>query len=180
MRHRILSSWEQPLFRFSVPPHLRSWLLEPASLTARCQASSTQFRVKVLRAHAGPSLMTPHGRPRTRPPVRQREVLLECDGVPVIFAHTELPLTPRGRLTHWLAGLGSRSLGSLLFAYPGFCRGGIEIRRLKTQDALYQRALQAAGLSGQPVLWARRSRHALGAQSVQVTEIFLPAIQNLR
>lgn len=179
MSRRSTSRWEQPLFRFTVPGALRSWLLEPDSLTARCQEASTLFRVKVLRADSGSSLMAPHGR-QQRPMVRQREVLLECDGVPVIFAHTELPLAPRGRLTRWLAGLGSRSLGSLLFAYPGFKRGRIEVRRLDTHDVLYQRAVQAANLPGQPQLWARRSKHVLGRQSVIVTEVFLPAILQLR
>ena len=179
MSRRSISRWEQPLFRLMVPGALRSWLLELGSLTARCQSASKQFRVKLLRADSGPSLMAPHGR-QQRPMVNQREVLLECDGVPVIFAHTELPLVPRGRLTRWLAGLGSRSLGSLLFAYPGFKRGRIEVRRLHAHDVLYQHAVQATGLSGQPQLWARRSKHVLGRQSVLVTEVFLPAIQKLR
>jgi chorismate-pyruvate lyase len=52
-----------------------------------------------------------------------REVVLECDGVPVIFAHTTLSTAANGRLTRWMAALGSRSLGSLLFTYPGFRRG---------------------------------------------------------
>lgn len=180
MSCRCISRWEQPLFQFSVPGALRSWLLESDSLTARCQASADLFRVRVLRASTGASLMAQHGQPQKRPQIQQREVLLECDGVPVIFAHTELPLAPRGRLTRWLAGLGSRSLGSLLFAYPGFKRGRIEVRRLNTHDVLYQRAIRAANLPGQPRLWARRSRHVLGRQSVIVTEVFLPAILKLR
>lgn len=176
---RVRSRWAVPPSRVVLPAVLRSWLLEPGSLTARCQAATQHFRVRLLRSACGPSLMAAGGAPSKRPWVRQREVLLECDGVPVIFAHTELALQPRGRLTRWLARLGSRSLGSMLFADPGFRRGVIEFRRLSVSDALYQRALLAAGLPANTPLWARRSRHQLGQQSVVVTEVFLPAITRL-
>jgi chorismate--pyruvate lyase len=106
-----------------------------------------------------------------------REVALECDGVPVIFAHTTLASLGRGRLGRWLAGLGSRSLGSLLFAFPGFRRGAIEFRRLDHRHALYRRAA-ALGEVGK-FLWARRSWHSLDGQRVVVTEVFLPAIVRL-
>jgi hypothetical protein len=74
-----------------------------------------------------------------------REVALECDGVPVIFAHTTLAATGNGRLTRWMSRLGSRSLGSLLFAYPGFRRGAIEFLRLDCRHPLYQRAAALGG-----------------------------------
>lgn len=176
---RVISRWGVPPARVALAADLRSWLLEPGSLTARCQAAAQHFRVRLLRSECGPSLMAAGGAPQS-PFVRQREVLLECDGVPVIFAHTELALRPRGRLTRWLARLGSRSLGSLLFADPGFRRGAIEFRRLTSGDALYRRALAAAALPAGTCLWARRSRHQLGRQSVVVTEVFLPAILTLR
>lgn len=175
---RVHSRWAVPPSRVLLSPVLRSWLLEPGSLTARCQAASEHFRVRLLCSAHGPSLMAASGAPQ-RPWVHQREVLLECDGVPVIFAHTELALQPRGRLARWLARLGSRSLGSMLFADPGFRRGEIEFRRLPVSDALYRRALAATLLPANTPLWARRSRHQLGQQSVVVTEVFLPAIAQL-
>jgi len=106
-----------------------------------------------------------------------REVLLECDGVPVIFAHSVLSAPRSGRLGGWFAGLGNRSLGSLLFRYPGFVREEIEYLRLDARHPLYRRVCAAAGES--PGFWARRSRHHLGASSVLVTEVFLPAIARL-
>ncbi len=106
---------------------LRSWLTEPGSLTARCQRHAADFRVRLLRQDKGRPLADEEG---PRGLVRVREVVLECDGVPVIFAHTTLSTATGGRLTRWLARLGNRSLGSLLFAYPGFQRGAIEFRRL--------------------------------------------------
>lgn len=174
----VRQSWQAGRSVHRLPPVLRSWLLEPGSLTARCQRASTTFRVRVLSMTGDLSLMAPHGRP-ARPRVISREVLLECDGTPVIFAHTELAPRPRGRLSRWLARLGSRSLGSLLFAHPAFRRGVIEVCRLRAGDALYVRACAAAGVQGCPTLWARRSRHHLAVQSVVVTEVFLPAIERL-
>jgi chorismate--pyruvate lyase len=154
---------------------LRSWLTEPGSLTARCQRHCGQFRVRLLRQMRGRGLAD-EGAARDLRWVR--EVVLECDGVPVIFAHTTLSTATNGRLTRWLARLGSRSLGSLLFSHPGFQRGAIEFCRLDRRHPLFQRAAHLA--EGAEYLWARRSWHALGPQRVLVTEVFLPAISRLR
>ncbi|NJD25098.1 MAG: chorismate lyase [Betaproteobacteria bacterium] len=165
------SVWRRCFAGRAPAPALRSWLTESGSLTARCQAACTHFRVRLLR----------FGRARAladegcgRPAVQVREVLLECDGVPVIFAHTTLSTATGGRLSRWIARLGSRSLGSLLFAHPGFVRGGIEYCRLDSRHPLYRRVAAVAPVG--PELWARRSRHRLGVQEVLVTEAFLPAI----
>lgn len=158
---------------------MASWLTERGSLTARCQAACGQFRVRLLAHGLGRPLADEAdavGARRGR--VWVREVVLECDGVPVIFAHTVLPAAPRGRLTRWLARLGSRSLGSLLFAYPGFARGGIETLRLDRRHPLHRRAVAVLGEAAGE-LWARRSLHRLGGQSVLVTEVFLPTIAGL-
>lgn len=178
---RAAGDWRRRLLRGGELA-ARSWLLEPGSLTARCQAACDAFRVRLL---AG-GLRRPwideavFFSLRAGQRARSREVLLECDGVPVIFAHTVLPLRPRGRLGGWLAGLGERSLGSLLFAHPGFCRGPIEFLRIDRRHPLFRRVLEAAALpAGTRSLWARRSAHRLGAQTVLVTEVFLPAILSL-
>ena len=184
--------WRTRLVRRGIPPALQSWLTEPGSLTARCQSRCEKFMVKVL--HYGYSrALADEGRGGRQ--VRVREVLLSCDGVPVIFAHTSLCTAPckkhpwgvalsnlpagqsRGPLSRWLARLGSRSLGSLLFAHPGFQRGEIEYCRLDARHPLFQRVAEVCPLPGQ--LWARRSRHSLGGQTVLVTEVFLPAIETL-
>ena len=107
----------------------------------------------------------------------EQKVLLECDGVPVIFAHSVLSTVSNGRLTRWLAGLGSRSLGSLLFSFPGFKRGQLDFLRLDVRHPLYR--LAAPWAAGAPQLWARRSEHCLGRQVLCVTEVFLPAINRL-
>lgn len=155
-------------------PLLRSWLSEPGSLTARCQRACVRFRVRLLRYGKGRPLADEAA---GSAPAWVREVVLECDGRPVIFAHTTLSTATRGRLSRWMSGLGDRSLGSLLFAYPGFRRERIEYLRLDRRHPLYQRAAAVAEVGEH--LWARRSLHRLAAQRVLVTEVFLPAITRL-
>ncbi len=165
-----MGRWLPYLARDAGP--MASWLREPGSLTARCQHACKEFRVRLLSCRKERSLV---GAPVRRGLVRTREVLLECDGTPVIFAHTEISSAQRGRLTRWLQRLGTRSLGSLLFSHPGFERGALEFRRLDVRHALFRRAIAATDCDCRQ-LWARRSLHRLGRQSVLVTEVFLPAL----
>lgn len=151
---------------------LRDWLVEPGSLTRRCCRACLDFRVRLLDYGDGRALDC-HASPVR---VRIREVVLECDGRPVIFAHTSLT-GGRGRLGRWLARLGERSLGSLLFSCPGFRRGPIEFRRIDARHPLYRRAARLGAVG--KTLWARRSWHRLGGQRVLVVEVFLPAITEL-
>ncbi len=153
---------------------MRDWLTEPDSLTARCLRHCRVFRVRVLRQGILPAMMLPDRRGRL--PVR--EVLLECDGVPVIFAHSVLSSARSGCLGRWFSRLGSRSLGSLLFSHAGFERGQIEYVRIGRSHPLYRRVSELSGTTA-PVYWGRRSRHALGRNSVMVIEVFLPAIRRL-
>jgi chorismate--pyruvate lyase len=118
-----------------------------------------------------------HLKPRSR--CRVREVLLHCNDVPVVFAHTVLPLRPHGVLGRWLAGLGGRSLGSLLFAHPGFERGHLAYARIDRRHSLYARASAALGVTP-PHFFARRCAHDFGRQRVLVTEVFAPAVATLR
>ena len=85
----------------------------------------------------------------------------------------------RGPLTRWLARLGNRSLGALLFSHAGFVRGPLVSRRLDVRDALYSRAVVAMNLNSTAkpaVLWARRSNFSFGRQRVLVTEVFSPSL----
>lgn len=152
------------------------WLRDRGSLTARIQARG-RFAVRLLRQEKALP---------TRDEVALlgidagerawvREVALLCDGAVVVFAHTVLPCRPRGPLTRWLARMGSRSLGSLLFSHAGFSRGEIDCRRLDARHPLFAPALRAIG--GQPrSLWARRSLFRFGRQSVLVTEVYSAAL----
>lgn len=152
------------------------WLRDCGSLTARIQARGI-FSVRLLRQE----MALP-----TRDEAAElginagrlawvREVALLCDGEVVAFAHTVLPCRPRGSVTRWLAGLGSRSLGTLLFSHAGFSRGEFKFRRLDVRHPLFQSAIEVIGEPAK-TLWARRSLFHFGRQSVLVTEVYSAAL----
>src|SRR5690606_7765171 len=133
----------------------RPWLTGRGSLTRQLQQRCHDFRVRPTRLC------------RTRPrvdearllgkPVRShallREVQLFCGDRAVVFAQSLLPRQSlRGR---WqgLRALGSRPLGSELFAWPSMRRACLEYRKLAWHHQLYRRA--AAQLdTPPPTLWA--------------------------
>ncbi len=162
----------------------REWLRDRGSLTARIQQRGP-FAVRVLRQSlAIPSddeaavLQLESGRRAW-----VREVTLYCADRRVVFAHTVLPYRPRGVLTRWLARLGSRSLGAMLFSHAGIRRGRMQFKRLDARHPLFAPARQAlADDTAAPLrhLWARRSEFSFGPQTVLVTEIFSPGLLALR
>lgn len=176
------ASWRSRLLRGPENASLLPWLAGRGSLTARIQARG-RFAVHVLRQ----GLACPNG---DEAPVLGiepgasawvREVMLSCDGRIVVFAHTVLPCVPRGPVTVWLARLGNRSLGAMLFAHPGFARGPMHFRRLNQRHPLFTSAARvlADGDQSPRTLWARRSLFAFAGQSVLVTEVFSPRVVEL-
>ena len=173
--------WRDDLPRLAGSAPYLSWLREPGSLTARLKASCREFSVHCLR-----QVQQPAGRDEgvflgLRPGSRVwvREVLLCCDGVPVVFAHTVMARRPRHPFDLRFGALGERSLGSLLFSDPRIVRGRLQFRHLDARHPMFRRAV--AALSDAPSsLWARRSGFGCGAKTVLVNEVFLPALLHLR
>ena len=111
------SQWRSKLGPGAPEARLASWLGEPDSLTARCRRACTEFRIRLLRS----GLMQPIADEATWQQLAHvREVLLECDGVPVIFAHTTLSTATGGRLSSWIARLGSRLMAASRFRAADF------------------------------------------------------------
>lgn len=172
-------AWRAKLLRSAENIPFNPWLRDRGSLTANLQTRG-KFVVRVLRQ----GLAIPTRDEAIALGIKRdqlawvREVALLCDGEPLVFAHSVLPCRPRGPMTRWLARLGKRSLGALLFAHPGFARGAIHCKRLDHRHELFHPALEAMCLAASPPqhLWARRSLFAFGAQSVLVTEVFAPAL----
>ena len=183
MRERSRTKWRERLPRDAGSLPFRPWLGDRGSLTERLQ-SAGRFAVAVLSQRPGIPTRDEARKLQLEPGriAWIREVALYCDGRPMVFAHSVLPRRPRGPMTRWLARLGARSLGALLFAHPRFARGDLAACRLDARHPLFRPAVAALGLAGAPppALWARRSSFSFGCQSLLVTEVFSPAVAGLR
>ena len=157
-------------------PSMRAWLTDRASLTAKLTARCMQFRVQRLvqrRAVCLADECVTIGLLSPRKVV-ERDVLLQCDGRPMVFAHTIVPL--EATATQWplFRSLGDRSLGTTLFGDPSVLRGTLEYAHLHPGHPLVRRANAATAL--EVPLFARRCLYRRHGAVLLVTELFLPAI----
>lgn len=166
----------------SAPPALRPWLLAPGSLTARLKAHCREFEVRLLRQSHGPCIADQAGAigAARRARVLEREVLLCCDGRPVVYAHTVLPAAACTADWPFFRRLGSRSLGTALFADPLIARGALQHARLDARHPLARRARAALpACHDQSLFHARRCLYRRRGGLLLVTELFLPALAQL-
>jgi chorismate--pyruvate lyase len=172
------AQWQGHVNGVGAPAPLRHWLTGEGSLTAKLIAHSRAFRVQRLHQHTGLCLAdeaSPIGMAR-RGRVWEREVLLRCDGAPVVFAHTVVPMSATAADWPLFNALGERSLGSTLFGDPAVTRGPLEYARIRAGHPLMARARAALGDTSIPVLFARRCLYRRHHGSLLVTEVFLPAV----
>ncbi len=179
MQQTACSGWRRRILRRHDNARIQPWLTDRNSLTERLSGLGSFSLVRLSQGLTQPT--RDESRVLGLPPkalARSREVTLLCDNQPVVFAHTILPYHPCGPVTGWLARLGSRSLGALLFSHPGFQRGPLAARRIDKRHPLFSPALNALRLGDTPPthLWARRSHFTFGKQTVLVTEIFSPEL----
>ncbi|MDB5791804.1 MAG: chorismate--pyruvate lyase [Massilia sp.] len=161
---------------------MRDWLATKASLTARLISASSAFRVKRLHQKVAVCSLEEAaaiGLPR-REHVWEREVLLCCDGRPVVFGHTVVPMSATASDWPLFSALGERSLGTTLFYDPLVKRGPLEFARLREGHPLLVRLRGALGdsLNGH-VFHARRCVYRRHQGLLMVTEVFLPAVLDL-
>jgi chorismate--pyruvate lyase len=158
---------------------MRRWLTAGGSLTARLMAHSTSFRVQRLHQRAALCLQDEAqavGMARTGR-VWEREVLLRCDGVPVVFAHTVVPMSATASDWPLFSALGERSLGSTLFKDPQVTRGELAFARIRPGHPLHARACAALGVApGEQIFHARRCLYRRHQGTLLVTEVFLPSV----
>ena len=177
--------WRRHVNALAPTDAMRGWLTAGGSLTARLIAHSSTFRVQ--RLHQRTALCLADEAPAigmARPGrVCEREVLLRCDGRPVVFAHTVVPMSANA--TDWplFNALGERSLGSTLFYDPLVRRGELEFARLRAGHPLAQRTRAAigdtSGTNDHTVYYARRCLYRRHQGTLLVTEVFLPAVIDL-
>jgi chorismate lyase len=162
---------------------MRGWLTDTVSLTLKLMAHSNHFRVRRLRQERGMCLADEFGMVELarRACVQEREVLLQCDGKPMVFAHTIVPLDATTSDWPFFGTLGERSLGTTLFGDPRVVRGTLQYARLRTQHPLARRASEALdGERFQAPLLARRCLYRRKNGVLLVTEMFLPSIAELK
>lgn len=170
--------WHAHVNRIGAPPALRAWLTSDGSLTARLTAHSTAFRVQRLHQRRALCLADEAAALGLRRALQvlEREVLLRCDGMPVVFAHTVVPLSATASDWPLFGGLGERSLGSTLFYDPQVRRGELEFARIRAGHPLMEGARAALGVAPETVLYARRCLYRRHRGSLLVTEVFLPPL----
>lgn len=155
--------WQRSLQLAAAPSgDWRSWLNEPGSLTLRLQSHASQsFSVRILSEGVQPISREERSLLNTRTPrIWVRQVLLEVDGEPWVFARSLLPLNKQGQLIHRLTHLGNQPLGHLLFKDPTIQRG----------DFLFCRPHRLPFAS----LWGRASCFESEDLRLLVAEHFLP------
>lgn len=161
----------------AIPLNQRRWIAGEGSLTARLMSASSRFGVqRLVQTPQLPfadewqalGLICPV-------PAITREVLLVCDSVPAVFAHTIVDPYRARRDWPFLRGLGNRPLGGALFVDPRVRREPFQFARLSTNHPLRQ-ALQRVlpAFASVPMLPARRSVFRRGGGAMLVTEVFLP------
>ncbi|HQW21267.1 MAG TPA: chorismate lyase [Rhodocyclaceae bacterium] len=180
---RSADPWRSRLILPTFETPYRHWLTDKGSLTARIRERCTRFAVRVQRQQ----LLPPHAderallgiAPRERAWVR--EVLLEADGVPVVFAHSVMARHDVRGPWQMFGSIGERSLGGALFADPRIVRQTLHYRRLDARHPLYCAAERCATFDTRatPHLWARRSVFGRDGQALLVCEVFLPKVLHL-
>lgn len=160
---------------------MRGWLTDRDSLTRKLMGHCHHFRVQRLRQQRARCLTDECAAVELsrRINVHEREVLLRCDEVPVVFAHTIVPLAATASDWPFFSSLGERSLGTTLFGDPQVSRGALQFARLHNGHPLARRACAAVRMriSDTP-LFARRCLFKRKNGLLLVTEIFLPTLFN--
>lgn len=166
---------------------VRRWLTATGSLSARLQAVSVAFTVQ--RVSQGASALRDGEcrgmQRRALHRVHAREVILRCDGEPVVYARSVVE--DRHVRGPWraLAGLGTRPLAQLLFQERAIARSPLEYQRLAPRSAWHRHVEQQwQRATGEPLptgaLWARRSRFTKSGATLLLIEVFSPSLARRR
>lgn len=148
----------------------REWLFEPGSLTAKLKESAQHFSVKVLSETVfSLTLEQQQWLKCSAATALNREVLLLCDNIPMVYAQSWLPTMDTQNPLH---NMGERPLGDVIFQNPQLTRTDIEVARFNTQHSI-QRLVTQLNLPKQTLL-GRRSIFSLPDYQFLVCEVFLP------
>lgn len=174
--------WHRSRYRgvTHIPLSISHWIFEQGSLTRRLQERyGESFRVNLL-SQSWERPFAEEARQLKLGPGRQaivREVALEANDQPLIYARSVIPARTLQGADRRLAHLGNRPLGHILFSDPRLHR--IELELARTGPASWQPGLLPITDSGAAACWGRRSLYSLGGRhTLLVAEFFLPALFN--
>jgi chorismate lyase len=166
------------------PEWARNWARTRGSLTQRLVGLNKGFRVEPVAQ--GKALVKPRSVGARGQMMRQRLVRLHVNNAPVVLAQTLVKVDGCVNDWHFWRGLGTRSLGTVLFSDPGVKRGDLFFARLPFDQAWVKQLLSPAMLAemkytGQGRIWyarcARFSRKP-DRTPLWVMEVFLPQLEN--
>ncbi|QWE11020.1 chorismate lyase [Polynucleobacter sp. es-EL-1] len=183
-RRRLRSAWNRVDSGelHQAPRKWQSWLSDTGSLTQKIeQAIGQKLEVVVLR-DCRQNLNSDESRyfhfKITR--CRVREVLLCVNQIPLVMAHSIIPITSSSGSNHAILRLGKKPLGAVLFAKTRMHskrKPLREIARLDKKNELWQKCFKQ--YSDLPkAVWARRTLYQLKGHPLLVNEVFLPALLN--
>lgn len=149
----------------------RHWLQTDDSLTKRLQAAFADFKVTKVSQYWAHPLPDEAALLGLRPDQAAliREVWLQSDATPLVFARSVLPRSSLRGAWRDLDGLGARPLGAVLFADNQVSRTPLSYCKLSRLHPISKRI-------GLPGLWARRSVFVRSGRRILVTETFLPGV----
>ncbi len=157
--------------RLDLPAQQSDWLLHLGSLTERLQLLG---ELRVVRLYEGDGQLAadealflglpPHAS------CQIREVLLEVDQQPFVYARSVLPASSLEGANQELASMAERPLGSELFRDPVATRQQLDACFLPREQL--PKTLDISDTT----LLARRSRFCKNHQPLLVAECFLPAL----
>lgn len=159
-------------FYADLTPEIADWLFDPSSLTTRLvKHCAGQFSVRVLSESYDCPRLGEHQLlgMANREAALIRQVHLLCNGHPLVYARTIIPVStlvgPQRRLAH----LGSKPLGAVLFSDQTMQRGEVQIARLKPGQVKLK-------TNDESDVWGRRSVFKLNNKPLLVSEYFLPEL----
>lgn len=159
-------------FYSDLSPEIADWLFDPSSLTARLiRHCSGKFSVQVLsEVYSGPRISEHNTLGMgNRETALIREVHLLCDGHPVVYARTVIPVSTLVGAQRRLLHLGNKPLGAILFSDKTMTRGEVQVARLKAEQVKLKSNIDVD-------IWGRRSVFKLNNKPLLVSEYFLPEL----
>jgi chorismate--pyruvate lyase len=174
----IWSDWRQRSNN-RIPPPVASWLGDRGSLTQRviqC-CGEGEFKVRLLYQGWGTPLNSEWRILKMRRGMVSlvRDVELQCNDTPWVFARTLIPISTLKGAAQRLTQLGEKPLGTVLFSDPKVVRGATQIACLLPRQSLFETA--SHHLAEKPDhLWGRRTLFYVGKRPLLVNEIFLPTL----